>query len=147
MSRDTWHNFCRLVVSLWIIFNIIFSKLIFDEYFYWLSVGSPISPDVRPRSSSGSQNFKSILSLVIKRKVVQQDVRKQYFSMSICPYVNMSDVVRKFNIRKFNHTWLNFLIIKKFKLNFWIFWLSESSTHILMTLWQYDILFMGWTFW
>ncbi len=27
-------------------------------------------------------------------------------------------VVRKFNLRKFNDTWLNFLIINKFKLNF-----------------------------
>ena len=53
----------------------------------------PYKSSCPPMQKEG-QNFKSILSLVIKTKVVQnvntqQDVRNIFFAMSICQYVRM----------------------------------------------------------
>ena len=57
------------------------------------------------------------------------------------------DISKSSTFKKFNHTWVELSDNRKVQLWSWTNWLSESSTHILMTLWQYDILFMGWTFW
>ena len=59
-----------------------------DPCNFWLSVGSPISPDVRAGGGRGANIL--ILSLVIKRKVVQNVNRMSENIMSVCQYEYVS---------------------------------------------------------
>ena len=57
---------------------------------FYLSVGSPISTDVRPREGRGAKSLESFLRLVVKRKFVQNVNRMSKNIMSVCQHVNLS---------------------------------------------------------
>ena len=82
-SHQFWHKLWR-------------SDFYFNFNLFWLSVGSPISPDVRPGSGSGRAKILSqFWAKLSKEKLFRmstgcQKTIFQYVNMFVCQYVNMS---------------------------------------------------------